>query len=141
MKKIISVTFIMFVVLNFGSLGFCGFEETLKKAQKGDAKSQYEIGHKYYIDFNFDKAGHWFAKAAEQGHSAAQTYLGTMYFHGYGVKKDYKIAYALYSVAAAGGIKNAVRLRDKVAERMMPQLLSEAQDLAYQWYQKYGSSM
>ena len=48
-------------------------------------------------------AAKWFQKAADQGYSDAQNYLGTMYENGLGVEKDKQEAYDLYKKAAAQG--------------------------------------
>ncbi len=53
----------------------------------------YENGLKYYSgqnnsQQNYTEAARWFRMAAEQGHTGAQTLLGTMYYEGKGVLKD-----------------------------------------------------
>jgi TPR repeat protein len=67
MKKILLV---MFMVLFTAAAGFCGeFENTLKKAERGDVEAQYILGLRYYegekydsqsnIDFSFLEDPRW----------------------------------------------------------------------------------
>jgi len=81
-------------------------EELLKKAEAGDAASQYELGL-YYINKedgeitgNQTQAFNWFKKAAEQGLKEAQCNTGCCYEEGIGTDKDLKLAFAWYSKAA-----------------------------------------
>ena len=53
-----------------------------------DAGTQYELGVKYYASQDYDQAAELFRKAADQGHSAAQNYLGGMYLEGLGVAQN-----------------------------------------------------
>ena len=62
-------------------------------AEKGDAESQYRLGRKYYngegVQKDFEETAKWMKKAAEQGHSGAQSVLGgLLYYLGHGVPKD-----------------------------------------------------
>jgi TPR repeat protein len=56
--------------------------------------------------------------------------LGLMYYGGTGVAKDYKRAYAWYSIAAENGDDGAIESRDGVAEELSIEDLLEAQALA-----------
>ena len=49
----------------------------------------------------------WYRKAANQGLSGAQFYLGNMYLDGIGVTKDYKIALSWFKKAAEQGYVKA----------------------------------
>ena len=60
------------------------------------------------IPENAEEAAFWYEKAAEQGHSKAQTNLANIYLSGKGVKQDYKLAYKWYS--------RATRQRDSFAQ-------------------------
>ena len=41
---------------------------------------------------SYSEAASWYTKAALQGHSAAQLFLGLMYIHGQGVNQSYTTA-------------------------------------------------
>jgi TPR repeat protein len=56
---------------------------------------------------NYEKAREKLEPLAEQGDAVAQTYLGTIYQMGLGVKKDYQKAYDLYKPAARSGYASA----------------------------------
>jgi localization factor PodJL len=68
--------------------------------------------------------------AARQGQPEAQDSLGVMYDNGYGVKKDYVLAYTWFDVAASQGNKAAARHRDDIANRMSPSQIDEGRELA-----------
>jgi TPR repeat protein len=52
---------------------------------------------------NYDEAFKWYARAAEQGSSDAQDWLGNLYYSGLGVKQDYNAAFEWYSRSAKQG--------------------------------------
>ena len=66
---------------------------------------------------NFEKAVHWYTKAAEQNHLDAKYYLGLSYEKGFGVKVDNQKAIELYRDAEQQGhqpsIKRLETLRDR----------------------------
>jgi len=103
-------------------------------AAQGDARAQYNLGG----SFNFGKgvvqdyaeAMRWYRLAAAQGHTFAQTGIGFMFDHGRGVIQDYTRAHMWYNLAAVKGDKDAVKNRDKNADRMTPQQIARAQQLA-----------
>src|ERR1700674_2589276 len=68
------------------------FEELRAKAEAGDARSENQLGLRYYdgegLAKDFAEAVKWYRKAAEQGFAAAQGNLGRCYFNGQGVTKD-----------------------------------------------------
>ena len=88
-----------------------------KAANLGDVTSQYNVALTYYYQKKYKVAAKWFQKAADQGYSDAQNYLGTMYENGLGVEKDRQEAYDLYKKAAEEGnvyaINNVRRLAPK----------------------------
>ena len=51
------------------------FEDNLKRAEAGDADSQFIVGHRYEIgvgtEKNIEKAFEWYSKAAQKGHPLA----------------------------------------------------------------------
>lgn len=62
-------------------------EKLLQKAEKGNAKAQFELG-RYYDYYTSDSANtvKWYRLAAEQGYKQASSGLARLYFE----KKDYK---------------------------------------------------
>jgi len=67
---------------------------------------------------------------AEQNDAEAQHQLGKMYSFGMGVPKNYVLAYKWWNLSAAQGDKNAAEARDKLAKRMTPSQIAEAQKLS-----------
>ena len=62
------------------------FDSLLKKAESGDAQSQYKLGLVYDYGFNLvnideTKAAFWYEKAANSGHIKAQAELGVYLSH------------------------------------------------------------
>ena len=66
--------------------------EVTAQARRGDAEAQYQLGMYYHEGLelapDYETAGMWFHKAAEQGHPAAQLALGKMYLNAEGVLPD-----------------------------------------------------
>ena len=82
------------------------------------------------------EAAKWFRRAADQGHSLAQAYLGLSYATGLGVPQDNIHAYMWLSLAAARGDQDAISNRNRVARQMTPAQIAEAQKLAREWKSK-----
>lgn len=82
------------------------------------------------------KAVQWWQKAAEQGFAAAQYSLGRAYYEGFGVPKDFVLAYAWSNLAAAHTSDTgaaAKKIRDELEERLSAEQLAEAQRLSSNW--------
>ena len=82
--------------------------DLLRRAQAGDAKSQFELAKAYQNGWrHFPKDGKaafdWYSRAAGQGYAKAQTNLGYMYAKGDGVKKDDAAAFQWFQKAALQG--------------------------------------
>ena len=73
---------------------------------------------------------------AEKGDASAQFSLGFMYELGQGVPQDYVQAYMWFNLAAARGTKGAAEWRERLAARMTPAQIAEAQKLASEWKPK-----
>jgi len=82
---------------------------------------------------DYAQAAAWFRKAADQGLAAAQNNLGLVYYNGHGVPQDYAQAHKWFNLAAASGDADAVSNRDRVAAKMTPAQIAEAQRLASEW--------
>ena len=83
----------------------------LVRAQQGEAKSQYDLGHMYFhgegVPQNYAEALRWYRKAADQGNAKAQYAVGYMYHFGQGVPQNYAEALIWYRKAADQGYAKA----------------------------------
>jgi TPR repeat protein len=113
-------------------------------ANGGSTSAQYNIGIMYDkgqgVPQDYAAAIAWYRKAADQGHPTAQNNLGAMYNDGTGVPQDYVQAHMWFNLAASGlnapENDKAVKNRDRVAKRMTPAQIAEAQKLAREWKPK-----
>ena len=78
-------------------------------------------------------AAYWYRMAAEKGHAGAQYNLGIMYEVGLGVPHTYVQAYMWHNLAANQGDEDAVSTRTKLAKKMTPAQIEEAEKLAREW--------
>ena len=79
----------------------------LPNAEKGDKEAQFELAQLYYNSRDYNNAGFWYKKAAEQGHVVSQYWLGSCYHYGVGVTKDSIQAMKWYQKAAEQGHADA----------------------------------
>ena len=102
-----------------------------KAADQGLAVAQQRIGLLYFGGWGVRRdqaqAVGWFRKAADQGLADAQGQLGMMYEIGSGVPQNFIQSHMWYNLA---GDRDA---RDKLASRMTPAQIAEAQRLASLW--------
>ena len=69
----------------------------------------YAVGKGVAQDYK--EAVKWYRLAAEQGNAAVQNNLGALYENGQGVAANRIVAYAFYSLSAAGDSSGANRSR------------------------------
>jgi uncharacterized protein len=109
-------------------------------AEKGFAGAQYQLGYIYEkgqgVRQDYVEAVVWYRMAAEQGDAVAQKDLGMMYAIGIGVRQDFVQAHMWFDLAAAQGDSSTQEKRDKLAEKMTPAQIAEAQRLAREWRPK-----
>src|SRR5260370_24370165 len=79
------------------------------------------------------EASRLYRLAADQGNADGQNNLGLMYVNGWGVPQDYVAAHMWFNLAAAGGLKDAATNRDRVAAKMTPQQIAEAEKRFAEW--------
>lgn len=80
------------------------------------------------------EAARWLRLGAEQGDVTAQTFLGLLYLDGDGVAQDDVSAYLWLTLADAGGqTAGPSRARDRLARRMTPEQLAEAEARLCKW--------
>jgi|GEM_PF-740882 len=113
-----------------------------KAAEQGDAVAQFNLGVMYAkgVSPNYAEATLWYRLAADHGLAGAQFNLGTMYEEGEGVSRDYVQAHMWLDIAASqlpalgtNQRNSTVDARDRVASKMTPQQILEAQELAFEW--------
>lgn len=66
------------------------------------------------VNVDYKESAQWYCKAAEQGVSRAQFYLGTMYEIGRGVAKDVNTAIRCYGAAARQGDEDAKKALERL---------------------------
>lgn len=108
-----------------------------KSAAQGNADAQNNLGFLYEkAQGDYAKAKEWYEKAAAQKHAAAQSNLGWLYANGRGIPQDYVRAYMWWNLAAAHSTakeeESEESALDKVARRMTPGQIAEAQRLLQQ---------
>ena len=90
-------------------LAVMGMAELTVLADGGDAHAQYKLGLRYTkirggaAAANPQRGVHYLALAANQNHSWAQYFLGSCYYKGTGVAKDYVQAFTWFKLAAEQG--------------------------------------
>jgi TPR repeat protein len=107
-------------------------------ADQGFAEALYNLGVMYAnglgVPEDDAEAVRWYRLAADQGHASGQNILGVMYVDGRGVTQDYVLAHMWFNLAAAGSNGDRhINNRDRAAEELTPDDLSEAQRLAREW--------
>ena len=106
-------------------------------AEAGDLEAAHKAGTLYW-KFNYGmtvdpgQAAFWLRKAAQGGIADAQYQLGQLYAMGYGVPKDYVLAYVLQTLGAKGG-KEADAQADAWDEALTTQQLEEGRALLAAW--------
>jgi uncharacterized protein len=116
-------------------------------AEQGDASAQYLLAV-IYIDgldgtSNAAEGMQMARRSAEQGHRVGQYILGRGYHEGRGIVKDYVLAHMWFTLAASQAQtddgeagKLPAMLRDRIASKMTPAEIAEAQRLARDWEPK-----
>jgi hypothetical protein len=115
-----------------------------KAAEQGEALAQFFVGLWYKngrgVAQDYAEAARWYRKAAEQGDALAQQNLGVMCWLGQGMPEDYVLAHMWFNLAASrasGDVqKKAAGAREAVAQKMTPEQLAKAQELAREWRPK-----
>ena len=113
-------------------------EELLPLAKEGDPEAQWFLGGWYVLDKgmpqDYEEAFKWYNSSAQQGYAKAQFTLGGIYFRGkYSAPQDFVLAHMWLNLASAQGFGEASTIRDKLAEKMTPSQIQEAQKLSRKW--------
>jgi hypothetical protein len=113
-----------------------------KAAEQDDAVAQFDLGVMYAkgVSPNHAEAALWYRLAADHGLAGAQFNLGMMYAEGQGMAQDYvqagmSLTLAASQLPALGKEQRntTVDARDRVASKMTPPQLVEAQELVFEW--------
>ena len=113
-------------------------------AEQGNADAETLIGSLYMfgqgVPQDYGQSAIWLAKAGEQGQASAQLGLCELYDSGEGVPQNYILAHMWCNLAASrvSGKDHGLYVfeRDKVAAKMTPDQIAEAQRMAREWKPK-----
>ncbi len=107
-----------------------------------DGMAQYWVGVMYLkgqgVEQDYEEAGKWFRRAAEQSIPQAQYKLGKLYSDGEGVPQDNEFAYVWYSVGAAHQHNKSMAAADSIESILSEDELKEANKLIADYVEKYG---
>ena len=109
MKKLLVL---MVLALSIGFANAQDIQQIKKKADNGDAYSQYLMGYSYNNGVNgvvqdLTQARSWFKKSADNGYGAAAYFMGWYYFYGEGVDKNMSEAQKWFTKASELGVTEA----------------------------------
>jgi hypothetical protein len=108
-----------------------------RAAESGHDRAQFNLGLAYQdgrgVERDETRALEWFAKAADQGFARAQYKAGEMYEDGRGTRRDLMLAYQWFALAGKQRYEDARRRRKRVAERMTPHQIAEADLMVRLW--------
>ncbi|WP_058953040.1 SEL1-like repeat protein [Clostridium tyrobutyricum] len=100
-------------------------------------KQGYKFANGIGVEKNYNTALQWFKKAAEQGNTEAQNWIGAMYEKELGVEKNYKEALKWYRKAADQGDANG---QYNIGYMYMEGLgVEKNYEEAVKWYLKAGN--
>jgi TPR repeat protein len=115
-------------------------------AEGGSALAQYLLGVMYQlgeaVPQDHTEAAKWLHRAADQGLAVAQFALGAMYENGQGVPEDVVRAHMWLNLSAAHAARiagaqklarDALEMRDALAQKMTAAQIEEAEKLAREW--------
>ena len=156
LQWLVSATLAAGLVLATPAMARAGFEDGAAAYQQGDFSKalhewtplaeqghgdvQYLLGRMYHVGLgvpqDYAEAALWYRRAAEQGNPGCQFLLGFLYSTGRGVPKDLVQAHFWFSVSAARGSDASRKSRERVAKKMTPAQIAEAQRLAREWMEK-----
>ena len=103
----------------------------LVAAEKGDRDAQFSLA---WLSWSVDERRKWLCLAANQGKGEAQIEMGLEKEFGHDLyERDPVGAYMWYSLAIAQGNDWVVAFRDRLAKKMTPAQIAEAEKLAAEW--------
>jgi len=93
------------------------------------AHADYRSAVTAYLEKDYDKAYRELRELAELGHADSQLALGSMYYNGEGVSKNYMLAYGWIKMAADNGSKKAIELEPRVRNSIDAENVERARGL------------
>ena len=110
------------------------------RAEKGDARAQFNLGLMYQNGQGVAKdeveAVKWYRKAADQGNAFAQNNLGVMYANGLGVEEDDVEAYKWFLLSGAQGTEQAKEKIPIIEKSLTPEQRAQGEKLAREFKKK-----
>ena len=113
------------------------YKESIKflnlSAEQGYFRAEHKLGSIYSGSLlgksDYRKAIKWFRLASGQGYAPSQYFLATLYENGDGIKQDYIRAHMWFSLASG---KNIIARdeRDRIARKLSPSQITDAQNMA-----------
>ena len=111
-----------------------------KAAEQGETNALIHLGEVYATGRIVPPNTRWrcpgTARPPSKALPSAQVRIGNMYAEGQGVLQDNAQAHMWYNLASAQDFPLASEKRDRVAAKMTPAQISEAQKLAREWKPK-----
>lgn len=83
-----------------GPYSLTDIQDAMELAKLGDAEAQANLGIMLQSRGEYQRAAYWYQQAAQAGIANAQYNMGTLYFNGEGVPKDYAKAHEWFEKAA-----------------------------------------
>ena len=115
---------------------------SIAKTDESNALAQYYLGMMCLkgqgVEKNYEEAGKWFRKAAENRLPQAQYQLANLYTEGEGVPRDFEFAYIWYSVGAVHQHKLSQNAIANAKAKLSENELAEADKMVAEFIGKYG---
>ncbi|WP_218573921.1 tetratricopeptide repeat protein [Plesiomonas shigelloides] len=109
-----------------------------KAATQGDVDGCFEYGEMLRTgqggEHDYHGAYQQYRYAAQRGNRMAQYRMGMMREKGLGAPRNNQHAYAWFSLAATGGMAEAIQARETLEEMMTPEEVKRAQNLSEYWF-------
>jgi TPR repeat protein len=104
--------------------------------------AQYWLGMMYLkgqgVEQDYENAGKWFRRAAEQSVPQAQYRLGNLYYQGNGLPKDYESAYIWFSVGASHKHELSTNAISKAENKLSAEEKREADKIISDYVKRFG---
>ena len=108
-----------------------------RAARQGYANAQFNLAVMYDTGDGVQpdpvQAVRWYLSAAAQGSPDAQNNVGLKYELGQAVTQDFALAHMWFNLAASQGLTSGATNRERIARKMTPSQIEEAQRLAREW--------
>ncbi len=99
-------------------------------------QSQFKVASSAYKGGYYGVAMRRWLKLAEESNGAAQYNIGLMHYYGQGVAKDPVEAYKWFLLADRNGVEQGRKAIERVAHRLSPLQISDAERRAARWNER-----